>query len=121
MYITANGNVLPCCISPFVERDYDSLILGNAFEQPLSEIWKPFLAGSRPVLMSLGTLQFYDYSGGMVRVPDLDRALAQCRAAGYARTQFQCCGRSPSRGGLLLVYLIERNTSSVEFRKTFQP
>src|SRR5206468_2554138 len=39
MYITANGNVLPCCISPFVERDYDSLILGNAFEQPLSEIW----------------------------------------------------------------------------------
>jgi radical SAM protein with 4Fe4S-binding SPASM domain len=39
MYITANGNVLPCCISPFVERDYDSLILGNAFQQPLSEIW----------------------------------------------------------------------------------
>ncbi len=39
MYITANGNVLPCCIAPFVERDYDSLILGNAFEQPLSEIW----------------------------------------------------------------------------------
>ena len=39
MYITANGNVLPCCISPFVERDYDALILGNAFEQPLSEIW----------------------------------------------------------------------------------
>jgi radical SAM protein with 4Fe4S-binding SPASM domain len=39
MYITANGNVLPCCISPFVERDYDSLILGNVFEQPLREIW----------------------------------------------------------------------------------
>lgn len=39
MYITANGNVLPCCVAPFVERDYDSLILGNAFERPLAEIW----------------------------------------------------------------------------------
>ncbi len=39
MYVTANGNVLPCCISPFVERDYDQIILGNAFEKPLMEIW----------------------------------------------------------------------------------
>lgn len=39
MYITSNGNVLPCCIAPFVERDYDQIILGNAFEQPLKEIW----------------------------------------------------------------------------------
>ncbi|HZS49063.1 MAG TPA: radical SAM protein [Blastocatellia bacterium] len=39
MYITANGNVLPCCIAPFVERDYDSLILGNVFKQPLAEVW----------------------------------------------------------------------------------
>jgi MoaA/NifB/PqqE/SkfB family radical SAM enzyme len=39
MYITANGNVLPCCLSPFTTRDYEGLILGNAFQAPLSEIW----------------------------------------------------------------------------------
>ena len=39
IYITANGNVLPCCFSPFTTRDYQRLILGNAFEQPLAEIW----------------------------------------------------------------------------------
>lgn len=40
MYITANGNVLPCCFSPFTARDYAGLILGNAFETPLAEIWQ---------------------------------------------------------------------------------
>jgi radical SAM protein with 4Fe4S-binding SPASM domain len=39
VYITANGNVLPCCIAPFVERDYPQIILGNAFEKSLAEIW----------------------------------------------------------------------------------
>ncbi len=39
IYATANGNVLPCCFSPFTTRDYAGLILGNAFEEPLSEIW----------------------------------------------------------------------------------
>jgi radical SAM protein with 4Fe4S-binding SPASM domain len=39
MYITANGNVLPCCFSPFTARDYPRLLLGNAFETPLIEIW----------------------------------------------------------------------------------
>jgi MoaA/NifB/PqqE/SkfB family radical SAM enzyme len=39
MYITATGNVLPCCFSPFTTRDYPSLILGRAFELPLTEIW----------------------------------------------------------------------------------
>ncbi len=39
MYITANGNVLPCCFSPFTARDYRGLLLGNAFETPLIEIW----------------------------------------------------------------------------------
>ena len=39
MYITASGNVLPCCISPFSISDYDSIILGNVFENPLAEIW----------------------------------------------------------------------------------
>jgi MoaA/NifB/PqqE/SkfB family radical SAM enzyme len=39
MYITANGNCLPCCLSPFTARHYDGLILGNAFRTPLIEIW----------------------------------------------------------------------------------
>ncbi len=39
MYITANGNVLPCCISPFSTFDYDSIILGNVFDNSLAEIW----------------------------------------------------------------------------------
>ena len=38
-YVTANGNCLPCCISPFATQDYQSLILGNLFERPFSEIW----------------------------------------------------------------------------------
>ena len=40
MYITANGNVLPCCISPFSTSDYPSIILGNVFETGLAEIWQ---------------------------------------------------------------------------------
>ncbi len=39
MYITANGNVLPCCISPFSTTDYASITLGNVFETPVAEIW----------------------------------------------------------------------------------
>jgi MoaA/NifB/PqqE/SkfB family radical SAM enzyme len=39
MYITANGNVLPCCIAPFATSDYASIILGNAFSNSLAEIW----------------------------------------------------------------------------------
>jgi MoaA/NifB/PqqE/SkfB family radical SAM enzyme len=38
-YVTANGNVLPCCISPWSARDYPGLILGNAFEEGLADIW----------------------------------------------------------------------------------
>jgi MoaA/NifB/PqqE/SkfB family radical SAM enzyme len=38
-YVTANGNCLPCCISPFATTDYDSLRLGNLFEQPFDELW----------------------------------------------------------------------------------
>jgi MoaA/NifB/PqqE/SkfB family radical SAM enzyme len=38
-YITANGNCLPCCISPFSTTQYDSLILGNLFQRPFAEIW----------------------------------------------------------------------------------
>ncbi len=39
MYITANGNVLPCCISPFSTTVHSSIILGNVFESSLEEIW----------------------------------------------------------------------------------
>jgi MoaA/NifB/PqqE/SkfB family radical SAM enzyme len=42
-YVTANGNCLPCCISPFATYDYDSLILGNLFERPFSDIWNDAL------------------------------------------------------------------------------
>ncbi|MGH7325985.1 MAG: SPASM domain-containing protein [Candidatus Rokuibacteriota bacterium] len=38
-YVTANGNVLPCCISPWVARDYEGLVLGNAFSDRFAEIW----------------------------------------------------------------------------------
>jgi MoaA/NifB/PqqE/SkfB family radical SAM enzyme len=38
-YITANGNVLPCCFSPFTTRDYPGIILGNVFQVSLTEIW----------------------------------------------------------------------------------
>jgi MoaA/NifB/PqqE/SkfB family radical SAM enzyme len=38
-YVTANGNCLPCCISPFATQDYQSLILGNLFDQAFSDIW----------------------------------------------------------------------------------
>jgi radical SAM protein with 4Fe4S-binding SPASM domain len=38
-YVTANGNCLPCCISPFATTRYDTLKLGNLFERPFSEIW----------------------------------------------------------------------------------
>jgi MoaA/NifB/PqqE/SkfB family radical SAM enzyme len=38
-YVTANGNVLPCCISPWVVRDYGGLILGHAFTEPFETIW----------------------------------------------------------------------------------
>ena len=38
-YVTANGNCLPCCVSPFATRNYDSLKMGNLFDQPFEEIW----------------------------------------------------------------------------------
>ncbi len=38
-YVTANGNVLPCCISPWVTTNYANLVLGNAFSQPFAAIW----------------------------------------------------------------------------------
>ena len=40
IYITANGNVLPCCIAPFATVDYASIILGNVYESSLNDIWR---------------------------------------------------------------------------------
>jgi radical SAM protein with 4Fe4S-binding SPASM domain len=37
--VTANGNVLPCCISPWVTRDYRALVLGNVFRERFADIW----------------------------------------------------------------------------------
>jgi MoaA/NifB/PqqE/SkfB family radical SAM enzyme len=42
-YITANGNCLPCCISPFATQDYESILLGNLFERPFGEIWQDYV------------------------------------------------------------------------------
>jgi MoaA/NifB/PqqE/SkfB family radical SAM enzyme len=42
-YVTANGNCLPCCISPFATSNYNSLILGNLFERSFAEIWGDYL------------------------------------------------------------------------------
>lgn len=39
MYVTANGNVLPCCISVFTDAPYDELILGNLNEASVEEVW----------------------------------------------------------------------------------
>lgn len=52
-YITANGNCLPCCISPFATDDYNSLILGNLFERPFADIWnEPLYQDFRTRLLS---------------------------------------------------------------------
>jgi MoaA/NifB/PqqE/SkfB family radical SAM enzyme len=42
-YVTANGNCLPCCISPFATHDYQSLILGNLLERPFADLWNDYL------------------------------------------------------------------------------
>ncbi len=39
MYITANGNALPCCIAPFTTAPYEEITLGNVFDETLEEIW----------------------------------------------------------------------------------
>lgn len=38
-YITDNGNVLPCYISPFATIDYDAIVLGNVFDELFADIW----------------------------------------------------------------------------------
>jgi MoaA/NifB/PqqE/SkfB family radical SAM enzyme len=38
-YVTANGNVLPCCIAPFTGTRYNDLVLGDLNRQTLAEVW----------------------------------------------------------------------------------
>ncbi len=40
VYVTCHGNVLPCCLAPFMGVPFEDLVLGNALEQPLEEIWR---------------------------------------------------------------------------------
>ncbi len=39
MYVTANGQVLPCCVAPFTSAPYASIVLGHTARQGLPEIW----------------------------------------------------------------------------------
>jgi MoaA/NifB/PqqE/SkfB family radical SAM enzyme len=38
-YITAQGNALPCCIAPFTDAPYDSIILGNYLRDGVAAVW----------------------------------------------------------------------------------
>ena len=38
-YVTVHGNVLPCCIAPWITEHYDGIVLGNLYRQSLEEIW----------------------------------------------------------------------------------
>jgi MoaA/NifB/PqqE/SkfB family radical SAM enzyme len=63
-YVTANGNCLPCCISPFATHDYESLILGNLFELPFDEIWNdPLYQEFRTNLLSKSPQQVCERCG----------------------------------------------------------
>jgi MoaA/NifB/PqqE/SkfB family radical SAM enzyme len=39
VYVTVHGNVLPCCIAPWITTHYDGIVLGNLFRQSLEDIW----------------------------------------------------------------------------------
>ncbi len=39
VYVTVHGNVLPCCIAPWITAHYDGIILGNLYREPLGDIW----------------------------------------------------------------------------------
>lgn len=57
MYVTANGNVLPCCIAPFTAAPYAGIVMGNLQRQSVAEVWdgaayrdwrRAMLAGAPP-------------------------------------------------------------------------
>ncbi len=39
VYVTVHGNVLPCCIAPWITEHYDGIVLGNLYRQSLEEVW----------------------------------------------------------------------------------
>lgn len=39
VYVTVHGNVLPCCIAPWITADYDGIVLGSLYRQSLEEVW----------------------------------------------------------------------------------
>ncbi len=39
VYVTVHGNVLPCCIAPWITDRYETIVLGNLFERSLADIW----------------------------------------------------------------------------------
>jgi MoaA/NifB/PqqE/SkfB family radical SAM enzyme len=39
VYVTVHGNVLPCCIAPWITGHYEGIILGNLYRQVIEEIW----------------------------------------------------------------------------------
>jgi MoaA/NifB/PqqE/SkfB family radical SAM enzyme len=39
VYVTVHGNVLPCCIAPFITQHYEGIILGNLYRQSLEDVW----------------------------------------------------------------------------------
>ncbi len=38
-YVTANGQVLPCCMAPFTTAPYSSIVLGNLNLASVAEVW----------------------------------------------------------------------------------
>ena len=40
MYLTANGNALPCCIAPFTDAPYESIVLGNVLDDGVEAVWE---------------------------------------------------------------------------------
>jgi MoaA/NifB/PqqE/SkfB family radical SAM enzyme len=38
-YVTVGGNVLPCCIAPWITGHYAGIILGNLYQESLEEVW----------------------------------------------------------------------------------
>lgn len=39
LYVTANGNALPCCVAPFTGVPYRDIVLGNVLQDGVESIW----------------------------------------------------------------------------------
>src|SRR5437016_9860797 len=38
-YVTAQGTALPCCIAPFTDAPYESIVLGNYLRDSVQAVW----------------------------------------------------------------------------------